>query len=56
LLLHALSVFLKGKKVLFVKITCDLKTSNNYAGKLSKRVFIDGELRGLKLHDYYVLM
>jgi hypothetical protein len=56
LLPHAPYVLSKGEKALFVKIIHDLKIPSNYVGQYSKRVSVDGELRGLKSHDYHVLM
>jgi hypothetical protein len=49
-------VLSKGEKALFVKIIHDLKIPSNYIGQLAKRVSVDGELRGLKSHDYHILM
>ena len=39
-----------------MKIIRDLKTPSNYVGQLAKRISVDGELKGLKSHDYHVLM
>ena len=49
-------VLSKEEKALFVKIIRDLKTPSNCVGQLAKRISVDGELKGLKSHDYHVLM
>jgi len=56
LLPQAPYVLSKEEKALFLKIICDLKTPRNYIGQLAKRISGDGELKGLKSHDYHVLM
>jgi hypothetical protein len=33
-----------------------MKTPTNYMGQLAKKVTLHGELKGLKSHDYNVLM
>ena len=49
-------VLSKSEKTGFLKIIRELKTPSNYAGQLSKKITVDGELRGLKSHDYHILM
>jgi hypothetical protein len=56
LLPRAPYVLTKAEKQMFVKIVQNLKTPTTYVGQLAKRVTADGELRGLKSHDYHVLM
>jgi hypothetical protein len=56
LLPQAPYVLSEEEKALFVKIIRDLKTPSNYVGQLAKRISADGELKGLKSHDYHVLM
>ena len=40
----------------FIDIIRNLKTSTNYAGQLAKCIASDGNLKGLKSHDYHVMM
>jgi hypothetical protein len=56
LLPRAPYVLMKAEKQMFVKIVQNLKTPTNYVGQLAKKVTADGELRGLKSHNYHVLM
>jgi hypothetical protein len=49
-------VLSKAEKALFVKTIRGLKTPSNYVGHLPKRVSVDGKFKGLKSHDYHVLM
>ena len=44
------------EKIQFVEIIRNLKTPTNYVSALQKRIHNDGTLRGLKSHDYYVMM
>ena len=46
----------RAEKVVFTNIIRGLKTPSNYVGQLSKRITTDGELRGMKSHDYHILM
>ena len=49
-------VMTKSEKTMFIKTIRELKTPSNYVGQLSKKIAADGELRGLKSHDYHILM
>jgi hypothetical protein len=49
-------VMSKSEKTMFIQNIRELKTPSNYVGQLSKRITADGELRGLKSHDYHILM
>lgn len=49
-------VLSKKEKEIFVGILRGLKTPSNYVGHLAKRITTDGDLKGLKSHDYHVLM
>jgi hypothetical protein len=49
-------VLSKVEKSKFIKTIRNLKTPSNYVGQLSKRITIDGDLRGLKSHDYHIMM
>ena len=40
----------------FLDILRSVKTPTNYVGQIAKCIAADGELRGLKSHDYHVLM
>ena len=33
-----------------------LQTPTHYVGQLKKRIYMDGRIIGLKVHDYHVLM
>jgi hypothetical protein len=46
----------RAEKVVFTNIIRGLKTPSNYMGQLSQRITGDGELRGMKSHDYHILM
>ena len=46
----------KVEKAKFIKTIRNLKTPSNYVGQLSKRITVDGDLRGLKSHDYHIMM
>jgi hypothetical protein len=45
-----------AEKAVFTNIIRGLKTPSNYVGQLSKRITEDGQLRGMKSHDYHILM
>ena len=45
-----------AEKAMFTNIIRGLKTPSNYVGQLSKKITEDGELRGMKSHDYDILM
>lgn len=47
-------VLSKSENTVFLKIICELMTPSNYVGQLSKKITVDGELRGLKSHDYHI--
>lgn len=49
-------VLSKEEKAKFIDIIRNLKTPTNYAGQLAKCIASDGDLKGLKSHDYHVLM
>ena len=49
-------VLSKEEKLKFLDIICNLKTPTNYVGQIAKCIAVDGDLRGLKSHDYHVLM
>ena len=49
-------VLSKVEKSKFIKTIRNLKTPSNYVGQLSKRITIDEDLRGLKSHDYHIMM
>jgi len=49
-------VMSKSEKTMFIQNIRELKTPSNYVGQLSKKITADGELRGLKSHDYHILM
>ena len=49
-------VLSKVEKSKFIKTIRNLKTPSNYVGQLSKRITVDGDLRGLKSHDYHIMM
>ena len=44
------------EKVEFIDIIRKLKTPTNYVGALSRKIHSNGTLRGLKSHDYHILM
>jgi len=46
----------KKKKIKFLKNIKLLRTLTNYVAKLGSRIAKDAKLRGLKCHDYHVLM
>jgi hypothetical protein len=52
----ALYVLSKAEKGTFIKTIRNLKTPSNYVGQLSKRRTVDNDLRGLKSHDYHIMM
>ena len=57
LLIPRASYILSGaEKVVFTNIIRGLKTPSNYVGQLSKKITEDGELQGMKSHDYHILM
>ena len=47
---------IEEKKFQFVEIIRNLKTPTNYVSALRKMIHNDGTLRGLKSHDYHVMM
>ena len=49
-------VLSKEEKAKFIDTIRNLKTPTNYAGQLAKCIASDGDLKGLKSHDYHVLM
>ena len=49
-------VLSKEEKAKFLDILRNLKTPTNYAGQLAKCIASDRDLKGLKSHDYHVLM
>ena len=49
-------VLSKEEKMKFLDILRSVKTPTNYVGQIAKCIAADGELRGLKSHDYHVLM
>jgi hypothetical protein len=53
---HSPYVLTEEEKKIFLKIILKLKTPTNYVGALSSRVQKDGKLRGLKSHDFHILM
>ncbi len=53
---HAPYVLMEEEKKIFLEIILKLKTPTNYVGTLCSRVQKDGKLRGLKSHDYHILM
>jgi hypothetical protein len=46
----------KKKRDVFVEQVRALRTPTHYVGQLRKRVNVDGSIKSLKSHDYYVLM
>jgi hypothetical protein len=55
-LLAAPYVLSKDEKVKFLDTIRSLKTPTNHVGQLAKRITADGDVKGLKSHDYHVLM
>ena len=49
-------VLSKDEKAKFIDIICNLKTPTNYASQLVKCIASDGDSKGLKSHNYHVLM
>ena len=49
-------VLSKEEQLKFLDIIRSLKTPTNYVGQIAKCIAEDGDLRGLKSHDYHVLM
>ena len=49
-------VLTKKENEVFVDVVRQLKTSTYYVGQLRKKIHVDGSLKGLKSHDYHVLM
>jgi hypothetical protein len=49
-------VLTKGEREVFVDQVRSLRTPTQYVGQLKKRVNVDGHIKGLKSHDYHVLM
>ena len=49
-------VLTKEKKEAFANVVRQLKPPTHYVGQLQKRIHVDGSLKGLKSHDYHVLM
>ena len=49
-------VLTKKEKEVFVDVVQQLKTPTHYVGQLQKKDHMDGSLKGLKSHDYHVLM
>jgi hypothetical protein len=40
----------------FLQIIKNLKTPTSYVSSLKKKVYIDGEMKGMKSHDYHLMM
>jgi len=55
-LLVAPYVLSKEETVIFLDTIRSLKTPTNYVGQLAKPITANSDLKGLKSHDYYVLM
>jgi hypothetical protein len=49
-------VMTNEKKDVFLQAIKKLKTLTNYASTLRSKVQKDGKLKGLKSHDYHILM
>lgn len=49
-------VLTKEERQGFVDQVRSLRTPTQYVGQLKKRVYVDGSMKGLKSHDYHVLM
>jgi hypothetical protein len=49
-------VMTNEEKDVFLQTIKKLKTPTNYASTLKSKVQKDGKLRGLKSHDYHILM
>ena len=49
-------VLSKEEKAKFIDTIRNLKTPTNHNGQLAKCIASDGDLKGLKSHDYHVLM
>ncbi len=49
-------VMTKEERAVFVEQVRALRTPTHYVGQLRKRVNVDGHIKGLKSHDYHVLM
>ena len=55
-MLHAPYVLKDNERREFVEVIKKMKTPTNYGSALRKRVLVDGKMRGLKSHDYHVMM
>ena len=53
---HVPYVLATKEKIQFVEIIRNLKTPTNYVSALWKRIHNDGTLRGLKSHNYHIMM
>ena len=49
-------VLTKEERQVFVDQVRSLRTPTQYVGQLKKRVNMDGQIKGLKSHDYHVLL
>ena len=49
-------VLTKEEREVFVEQVRALRTPTHYVGQLKRRVNVDGHMKGLKSHDYHVLM
>jgi hypothetical protein len=47
---------LDEEKNRFLQIMKNPKTPTSYISSLKKRIHSDGEMKGLKSHDYHVMM
>jgi hypothetical protein len=54
--LNAPYVLLDEEKKVFLQIIKNLKTPSNYVSTLRKKVAREGKLRGLKSHDYHIII
>jgi hypothetical protein len=54
--LIAFYVLLDEEKNRFLQIMKNPKTLTSYISSLKKRIHSDGEMKGLKSHDYHVMM
>ncbi len=52
----AFYVLTDKEKNMFIQIIKKLQTPTSYVSSLKKKVHIDGEMKGMKSHDYHVMM
>jgi hypothetical protein len=49
-------VLLNEERDIFLQIIINLKTPSHYVSSLKKIYYKDGDLKGMKSHDFHVMM